>query len=358
MRWPDTYGFEDPQELESSFQNYQTLDLLVRNAFDFIERAIQDFNTDPKFSIINFCTAIELILKAKLAGEDWRQILAQPKDDYKSFLLGKCKSIRMEDAIDKLDDLPQEARSSFRSLARHRNIIIHFFHAGLNTDEQAKTQIVAEQCRSWFHLHRLLAGYDFKEYRGDVAQADGNMKTHANYLRIKFESLWSELKEYRKIGNTPVTCEACSYEAGISEDLDDQILVTRCKVCDHVKTRVHIDCPHCDRAIVIANEGHTNCSQCEKAIEPEHLVDILEDEDAAYRAIKDGDDSWARANCSVCEGYHTVVRRSDRYFCASCFDISDQTETCGWCGERNTGDMSDSYIMGCGQCDGAMKNNN
>ena len=143
-------------------------------------------------------------------------------------------------------------------------------------------------------------------------------------------------------------------QAPIELALDDQIASLRCLVCDHTETQVELECPHCGESVVIANEGYATCEHCGEAIEPEHLVDALTDHDAAHIGIKDGDDSWEPANCGNCEGYHTVVRRGDHYFCANCFDISDGIEQCQWCNEYNTGDMEHSYSVGCSHCDGKV----
>ena len=40
------------------------LSKLINNVFDFIEKAIDQFQKEPKFSVINFCIATELSLKA------------------------------------------------------------------------------------------------------------------------------------------------------------------------------------------------------------------------------------------------------------------------------------------------------
>lgn len=44
-------------------------DQIVRSAFDFLERAIEQVEKDRKHSIVNFATAIELFLKARLFKE-------------------------------------------------------------------------------------------------------------------------------------------------------------------------------------------------------------------------------------------------------------------------------------------------
>jgi hypothetical protein len=335
---------------------------LTRNAFDFLERGIAEFDKAPKYSVIHFCAAVEMLLKARLMKEHWSLIVSKPDQaNHDKFMAGNFISVTLEECRARIrdvagEDIGDDAYGSFRALANHRNKMLHFFHHELESDEKARTQIVAEHCRSWFHLHRLLNRWDsyFHDFGSEIAHADRAMKGHRKYLAAKFEALKPELDAARKAGNAPKACSACGFEAAIPDTLDNQIASLRCRACDHVETQLELKCPHCEKFIVIANEGYTTCEHCQKAIEPEHLVDVLTDHVAAHIAIKDGDNSWESANCGSCDGYHTVVRRGDRHFCASCFEIFDRIEQCQWCNEYNTGDMEDSYLSGCNQCDGKM----
>lgn len=335
---------------------------LTRNAFDFLERGIEEFDKNPKYSVIHFCAAVEMLLKARLMKQDWSLIVSEPdRANLAKFMAGDFKSVTLEGAWARIRDkadksIGEDAYRSFRALANHRNKMIHFFHKGLDSDEQAKEQIVAEHCRSWFHLHRLLKRWDgyFHDFGSEITHADYAMKRHRNYLTAKFEGLKPELDAARKTGGELKACSACSFEAAISDDLDDQIKSLCCLVCDHTETRVEVECPHCSNPIAISNEGNATCSHCGKAIKPENLLDALMDHDMASLGITDGDDSWSPANCGNCEGYHTVVRRGEQYFCVNCFDISDDIKQCQWCHEYNTGDLELSYSFGCGYCGGKL----
>lgn len=335
---------------------------LTRNAFDFLERGIEEFDKNPKYSVIHFCAAVEMLLKARLMKKDWSLIVAKREQaNHSEFMAGNFNSVTLEEARARLrdeaeEDIGRDAFNSFRELAKHRNKMLHFFHKGLESNKQAKEQIVAEQCRSWFHLHRLLNRWDcyFHDFGSEIAHADHAMKEHRKYLENKFKARKSELDAARKAGSAPKTCNACGFKAAIPDDLDDQITSLGCLVCDHTETQVELECPHCKKPIAIAGEGHATCGHCGKAIKPEHLMDALTDHDAAHLGIADGDDSWTPANCGICEGYHTVVRRGEHYFCVNCFDISDDIKQCQWCHEYNTGDMELSYSFGCGYCDGRL----
>ncbi len=337
-------------------------DLLTRNAFDFLERAIEEFDQAPKYSVIHFCAAVEMLLKARLMKEHWSLILSKPDQaNLAKFMAGDFISVTLEDARARIrdvagEDIGNDAYNSFHALANHRNKMVHFFHDGLENDEKAKEQIVAEHCRSWFHLHRLLNRWKdyFHDFAAEIAHADRAMKGYRQYLTAKFKALKPELDAKRKAGKTLRACSACGFKATVYEDLKNQIPLVRCLVCGHSEVQVALECPYCGESIVVANEGYATCGYCREAIKPEHLVNILTDHATAYSAAMDGDDSWDLANCSNCEGYHTVVRRGDNYFCTSCFEICRQVEMCEWCNEPCTGDMEGSYVFGCNHCEGQL----
>ena len=48
---------------------HDIFDSLARNAFDFLERGIGEFDKTPKYSVIHFCAAVEMLLKARLMKE-------------------------------------------------------------------------------------------------------------------------------------------------------------------------------------------------------------------------------------------------------------------------------------------------
>lgn len=338
-------------------QQHEIFDSLTRNAFDFLERGIAEFDETPKYSVIHFCAAIEMLLKARLMKEHWSLIVSKP-DQAKlaKFIAGDFISVTLEETRARIrdvagEDIGDDAYGSFRALANHRNKMVHFFHPEMDSDEKAKAQIVAEHCRSWFHLHRLLSRWNgyFHGFGSEIVRADSAMKAHRKYLNAKFKALNAELGAARMAGSTPRACSACGFKAAIPDDLDDQIASLRCLVCDHTETQVELECPQCGKSVMVANEGYATCEHCGGAIEPEHLVYALTKN--VVRS-KDYFETGLPANCGACEGYHSVLKRGIHYFCANCFDISDDIEQCQWCDEYNTGDMEHSYSVGCSFCDG------
>ena len=53
-------------------------DSLVQNAIDFARRSVSEIRRSPKYSMIHFCAALELFLKARLLREHWSLVVTRP----------------------------------------------------------------------------------------------------------------------------------------------------------------------------------------------------------------------------------------------------------------------------------------
>jgi hypothetical protein len=80
---------------------------LIENGFDFLQKAISQFRDEPKFSVINFCVAVELFLKARLMHEHWTLIVTHDPD-LAAFKNGNFKSINFKDLIPKIEKVTGE----------------------------------------------------------------------------------------------------------------------------------------------------------------------------------------------------------------------------------------------------------
>ena len=162
---------ENPRKTSNPVKNEpkQFFDLIVGNAIDFFDTSIKDFEKRPKYSVINFCSGLELILKACLLLEHWSLILKSPdKADLIKFQSGDFVSVTIGEIIDRLIKIcnetftPDETKC-FGRLRDHRNKMVHFCHDAYSKKPDGKLleEIAAEQCMAWCYLHRRLKG-DFK----------------------------------------------------------------------------------------------------------------------------------------------------------------------------------------------------
>jgi hypothetical protein len=81
---------------------------LIENALDFLNRAIEEFKTHPKYSIIHFYAAAELFLKARLLHEHWSLVVLKDPDRQK-FEAGDFLSVPFAVACERLHKVAQSA---------------------------------------------------------------------------------------------------------------------------------------------------------------------------------------------------------------------------------------------------------
>lgn len=336
-------------------------DGLVGNAFDFLRKALEEFENEPKFSVIHFYAAIELFLKARLMHEHWTLILSKPEQaDLAKFQKGDFHSVSLSDAQKRLtsalqDGLTQAEYQCFSELADHRNRMVHFFHAGQHADKSEIVAIVGQQCRAWFFLHSVLTerwSAVFAKYQDKIASHNKAMKEQRSYLKAKFEALGPEISDRKKAGATFHECPSCGYGALQEDSSEAPLLSFNCLVCDLQRYGIAIECPSCSTPQTLIGEPWQTCSHCGHKITDEEVKDFATDD---IVITKDDPDEHFEANCAECDGYHTVVRlKNGWWLCTQCFTPFEDNEisVCGWCNEPNTGDMEDSSWSGCGFCEG------
>jgi hypothetical protein len=88
---------------------HDIFDSLTRNAFDFLERGIAEFDKAPKYSVTHFCAAVEMLLKARLMKEHWSLIVSKPDQaNLAKFMAGDFISVTLEDARARVRDVAGE----------------------------------------------------------------------------------------------------------------------------------------------------------------------------------------------------------------------------------------------------------
>ena len=107
---------------------------ILENAYDFLDQAIAEVEEKPKYSIIHFYTALELLVKARLMHEHWTLILTKPENtEQGKFESGDFHSVSLDSANKRLnnivgDGLTEQELKVFNSIRTLRNKWIHFFH--------------------------------------------------------------------------------------------------------------------------------------------------------------------------------------------------------------------------------------
>ncbi|NRF25490.1 hypothetical protein HRJ45_12260 [Vibrio coralliilyticus] len=338
-----------------------TADKLISNGIDFLERSLNEFKDKPKYSIIHFAIAIEILLKARLAYEHWSLVVAKDPNK-KKFESGDFVSVNLDETIKRLKDVVGEnisdaERGAFKKVAAHRNRIVHFFHTGVESGEENKEQnnIISEQCECWFHIKSLFLNRwsnMFSVHTAKFEDLDRKMKLHAEYLKAIYDQVKAEINVQEKSGTQIGTCNYCSFKAVPLKLTLPEYAHGICKVCNvsHIQLTVPCNEDECDQEITFVNEGWATCPKCKKKYEDTDLFELIND---FCHEPNEYPNNITPANCGVCDGYETVVAlREDKFLCVSCFELSDRIGLCDWCDAYSTGDLSNSYWSGCGICEG------
>ncbi len=334
------------------------LDRLVENALGFLSQAIETLESAPKFSVINFYAAVELFLKARLLREHWSLVVTK-SPDWEKFVSGDFVSVSFDEACTRLDKIAQSpiaprARGKFDAVRLHRNKMVHFFHAGQDSEHRVIEDIAIEQLHAWYELHQLLLQQwkdVFEPWQSELAGIERQLQRHKKYLGAKFDALKPKLDEIASQGQNVYSCTRCNFPAAVM--IEGGVTGLRegdCLVCGAFNKWLSMKCPSCDEEGILHDGVRFSC-ECGCSLEERGLVDALDETEVTK---DDYMDNPYPANCGECEGWHTVVCREEKNLCVVCLDVADELTHCGFCGEASTGRLEDSYLLGCGQCEGSV----
>ena len=329
---------------------------ILANAFAFLQRAIDDFKTDLRFSVVNFASATELFLKARLVEEHWSLLFKDTdRASIDALQRGEFISVTVGQAIKRLRTIAgvsfsQEAEANILKLVGHRNRAIHFT-MDVPEPEQEQTEIAIEQLTGWMHLQRLLRQWfgESEEFLGHLWRVNNAMKAQREFLQLIFENVQQKIEEERQAGKTVTACRSCLFEASVLTDLTAFLSESHCLVCSLWDVVVKMTCPECGEVNELSHyeANYPECSKCEHQLEASELEEILDTEQVEYP-------HGIEKNCAECTGYHSVVEHEAYYVCVECFGYADELQVCEWCneGQINGGDLELSFYTGCEFCDG------
>jgi hypothetical protein len=336
---------------------------LARNAFEFLNQSLEEFDKSLKLSVIHFAIAVELFLKAKLMSEHWSLILERPDQaDKAAFQIGNLKTVSLAQAVERLRkvasiNITNETKGTFDKISNHRNKMVHFAHKDIDAAE-GRVLIGKEQSAGWLALRLLLNQWEeFEEYENDIARIHWQMERHRAYLQHVYEVNASDLGAHEKAGLQVKDCPRCNFKALKLDRPHGAVALSKCVVCRYGGCEVTLTCPNedCHSEIVFSSYDGIpkECPECTQEIDQNELRDQL---DTGEGVNKDNYFDHVNINCPQCSGYHSVVEHNDIYVCTQCLETDNTYGICGYCSEGQLGGVSEfSALSGCEFCDGAYK---
>ncbi len=335
---------------------------LVDNAFDFLDKAKREFESEPKYSVIHFYAALELFLKARLLHEHWTLIITKPETaDLLKFQKGDFHSVSLGEAQKRLNSIIQQGLTNdelncFKELGDHRNRMVHFFHPDQQAKKEEIVAIVSQQCRAWFYLHRILTQRwkgVFDNYNAKITSYDKSMRKQRQYLEAKFDQLKPDIDTAKASGSIFHICPSCGHLSLEEDATNYPVLGLKCRVCDFTANGVRIECPKCNTENPLIGEPWHSCNNCGYAFKDTDVKSALSE---WYVVTKDNMFDAFEASCGECQSHLSVgLLQNDEWMCSNCFTLFDSSDigACEWCGEHTTENLRDSYWAGCEFCEGS-----
>jgi len=334
---------------------------LVKNAIDFFSEAVDQLEDKPKYSIINFYSAIELFLKSRLICEHWSLLVADINEaNLAKFKAGNFRSVNMDEINNRLKKIVNQPINEssievFDRIRKHRNRLIHFFDniTSEKLSDEELAEIMLEQCQGWFHLYRLLTNQwkdYYSEYTDELNNLDIKMKENRRFLKIKYDKIKPDLDKGKERGRIFIQCPICGHDSYKQDDALGPLKEYICLVCDGSEEALTINCPECNDIILSRELGEGECDSCNFKLDIGYLIY----EFGEALSPKESLDS-RHAFCSECEAPNeTVVPIDDEYLCLNCLSSFESINQCEYCAQNITKDATETYLYGCGLCSGRL----
>lgn len=353
------------KKLKRKIKKEEIFDSLVISAIDFLKVSVAGLKERPKYSVINFCSSVELFLKARLLKEHWSLIVSKPENaNIISFQAGDFKSVTMKEAIKRLNNIanqrltPQE-EECFDQIRQQRNKLVHFFDKKYSGKRYKRTidKIMVEQYKGWFYLHELLVHKwkdEFSHYAKEIRNLDRLMHSHREFLKTKFDFLKPKIERKKKSGMTFNECLACHFESAQEEEVCNPLFYNDCLVCNTNQWFLKVPCSNtdCSSDIFVFDLGEGVCDVCGEHISIEYLLGmygghVSPDEVGIVPDV---------AVCQECDNHPASVVPLDNedWLCLNCLAFFHQVDECEWCGEWIAGAADNTYLIGCSNCSGRL----
>lgn len=343
---------------------------LIENAIDFIEKSLEEFETNLKYSIIHFAIGVELILKARLMNEHWSLTLENiDRISFQNFLDGSAKTVSANKLVERINGLSEkpeinrDANEAFKNIFSERNKVIHFINNNLDKN---KMNIVRLHFIAWIHLLQLIDNWEFidNEIKTSFLIIDKYFRSkYHHYQEIIYDRGKKQKEINKKNGYEYFTCSSCYFESMKSKNIEGNIYESECYVCLNDNSSFFnkfflLNCPQCKKQIIFpcGDAGNKRC-KCTHEFTSNEIKDQLDTGCWHKNEIMDS----PTINCSNCMSLGSGIEHHSLFICIECGYSDDKISTCECCQEAVLGenvDLEDSYLCGCPFCEGKLVQDN
>lgn len=332
---------------------------LIDNGLTFLEKARHELNAgEDKYAIVSFWTAVEILLKVPLVHEHWTLVCTGKKITRQAYTTGDFQSVTYNETLERLGNilekpLSKDTADTFDRVRRHRNRVVHFYHAGFSDAEHRS--ILAEQANAWFALNRLLRE-DWKTlFNGGLASRLARDETrllagNEYYAGVKMRHISAALTEFSRQGLNITRCIQCQQNAVVHRPLDTErrnvVFYTDCEVCSYDTDYIRIVCPGCSsKGQVMQGQPIFSCPKCDMKRAVFDLLDEWHDHHDEHLEC-----SPYPVDCYFCGQSESVCQYGNGWLCSACFVFCDKLEECPHCSRVNNQPHELFGIKSCSYC--------
>jgi hypothetical protein len=262
--------------VENAFEFIKTpIEILSRYDDRFNEWYLEDYNF--KTALVNSAICVELLLKAKIAFNNWKNIFNNPlKASAKDLYSGKFQSIKYSKCLEKIEEIynikfPPGIIEQYKKLGEIRNRLVHFKY---EYNEVSFISLIVFNIDFFIEFYRKYIFIDFNQEKDRTIEFDLKLKHVKEYTKQRSKSILDEINKENHI--RPLTyyyeeCNQCLQHFLIILDKSkikcmycgDIINIQEDAVFYSIDKKLSVKCPTCtfDSLINIKNDGQ-ECVIC------------------------------------------------------------------------------------------------
>ena len=263
--------------------NIRTSSALLNNSFDFLnlpieilkkfDRWFRSWNWDDyelKTALLNVTIGVELILKAKIASINWKELFQNASNAKKEKLKsGDFFSVKFEDCIERIEKNSQikfseEIKHRINKIRQIRNKVTHFY---FDTKKENFASLVSYGIDFFIEFYRNYISSDFCEEKDRTEKIDYELSHVKDYLSVRLLTISEKMKNLpRPNTNYFKECSDCLQDAFILKD-DETTQCLYCGRTDNIKDYAEVYsnyksqtkiCPSCNRNSMTAIHSSEN----------------------------------------------------------------------------------------------------
>lgn len=273
---------------DSNRLNYRCADDLLNNAFDFFQTTALVLGDKPKWSkyyseselktaLLSVTTSVELILKAKIASIDWKEIFKYPSKAHSEALkTGDFESIAFKNCVKKVEELSKivlsdDFKKKVENIRTTRNQLTHYH---FKTSQETFLILASKGIDVFIEFYRLYIKDDFCEEKDRTKELEELLFKIDEYIKIRLQTILPKMIEYKRPKtyyfsecnnceqDTIILKDSCTVKCLFCESEDNIEKEAEWRSYDNSKVKKCISCDINSMILLQPRDGEADAWEC------------------------------------------------------------------------------------------------